>query len=107
LFLEYILNPDKPIRVSFPLMVGGGGATYVQWPAFGPRLMEDTQAMFVLEPEVEVEFNMLSFVKIALGINYKFTSNTQLNYQSSGDEIFPSNGLYGLTAGFTLKLGKF
>lgn len=107
LFVEYILNPENAIRVSFPLMVGGGAATYTQRSEFEPKVIEDLQTILVLEPGVEVEFNLVSFAKLAIGLNYRLTSNAQLNYISSGDVILAKDGLNGLNAGFTLKLGKF
>lgn len=112
LFLEYILNPKSPIHLSFPLTIGAGGVTYTR--NNGTFLNdidgfygEDSEAFFVVEPGVEVEINLIKFMRIAFGASYRYTSNIGLNYFDGSGAILEEEALRGFNAGITLKFGKF
>lgn len=112
LMFEFIANPNSPIHLSFPVTIGAGGVTYSQRDSFVrgndfDRLSEDSQAFFVVEPGVELEMNMLRFMRLAVGVSYRYTSDMDLTYTGSGQRILDADALHGLTGGITLKFGKF
>ncbi len=112
LFLEYIVNPNSPIHLSFPLTIGAGGVSYTEsynsfrgndFDHFG----EDDEAFFVIEPGVELELNLLKFMRMAFGVSYRYTSDVSLNYVSNNQTIVSKDVLNGFSGGITLKFGKF
>jgi len=112
LFLEYIVNPNSPVHVSFPLTVGAGGVAYARRDySFSNNdfdaLEEDSEAFFVVEPGIEVELNLLKFMRLAFGASYRYTSEVDLNYVSNDTRIVGSDVLRGFSGGITLKFGKF
>ena len=110
LLLEYSFNPDKLFHLSFPLMIGGGGVAYVR--QFDnlldlDRVVEDAEALFVIEPGVNVEMNVLKYLKIGLGASYRYTSDATLAYNFSNDRIIENTALNSLSFGFMVKFGWF
>lgn len=107
--MEYTLNPDAPLHISFPMLFAIGEVTYVD--TVGglpiPGIQEDgTKNIMVLEPGVMLEMNALSFLKLGLNVTYRYTSNSTVIH-ANREEIVSSNGLNGITAGITIKIGRF
>ena len=109
LMLEFIIAPQSPIHLSIPLVIGAGGVSYTKnshdydyhhWS-------EDSQAFFVIEPGVELELNIVNFMRIAAGAKYRYTSDVELNYFDSGLPIVDKGDLRGFSTHITLKFGKF
>lgn len=112
LFLEFIINPESPVHVSFPITIGAGGVSYARsHNSFRGNdfdfLDEDSQAFFVVEPGIELELNVVRFMRVAFGASYRYTSDIDLNYATSGQAITTKDALRGLSGGITLKFGKF
>lgn len=106
LLIEPIIGAKKPVHVSFPILIGAGGISYVNqyyggsYDPYYPSYYNEADAFFVLEPGVEVEFNMVKFMRIGLGVYYRYTSN--LDMVDTDKDI-----LHGFSAGLTMKFGKF
>lgn len=106
LLIEPILFPFSPVHVAIPVIIGAGGAAYVNDYYYGNPGYEweyytiDSSPFFVLEPGVEIEFNMVKFMRIGLGAYYRYTSGLDL-YNT--DE----HALDGFSTGISLKFGKF
>ena len=87
LFFEPILMPNKPVHVSFPIMLGAGGVTAVQsenWTSsYNNHQVNyyDADAFFVFEPGVDIEFNIVKFFRVALGASYRLTNGVDLKYK--------------------------
>ncbi|MBO3698695.1 hypothetical protein [Roseivirga sp. E12] len=112
LFLEFIVNPESPVHISFPLTIGAGGIAYARsHNSFRGGdfdfLEEDSQAFFVVEPGIELELNVIKFMRVAFGASYRYTSDIDLNYLNDGQAITSKDALRGLSGGITLKFGKF
>ena len=106
--LEYTLMPWKKLHLNFPLMIGGGGIAYLERnPLTTLPTIETSLALFVIEQGVELEINLLKFLRVGAGLSYRYVSNTSLNYQSSGDQITSNQALTGLSFGITVKGGIF
>jgi hypothetical protein len=110
LLLEYTLFPKSLIHVTFPLMIGGGSMAYItdydqssdhydeNWDCNNQAVDQD--AFFVIEPGVKAEINLLKFMRLGLGVSYRYTPGLELINTSSE---FINN----FTAGASLKFGKF
>ena len=55
---------------------------------------------------VMLEMNAFSFMKLGLNVTYRYTSNSTVIH-ANREEIVGSNDLNGITAGITIKVGRF
>jgi hypothetical protein len=104
LVLEPILLPKFPVHLSFPCLIGAGGVAYIH-STYNDNFdsdmyVEASNAFLVAEPTVELEINLLRFVRLALSASYRFTTPTHIINK-------PNDVLNGYNYGFTLKFGKF
>ncbi len=109
LFVEPILGGTKPVHLSFPILIGMGGIALVDnydwgwdWDVdpYHSGYEYDHDLFFVIEPSVELEFNLARFFRTALYASYRFTSEIDL-YETDKDV------LNGFNFGATFKFGKF
>ncbi len=109
LFIEPIVGGTKPVHLSFPVLIGMGGIALVDDYGWGwdwdidpyhSGHEYDHDLYFVLEPAVELEFNLARFFRTALYASYRFTSEIDL-YET--DKAV----LRGFNFGATFKFGKF
>lgn len=102
LLIEPIILPKLPVHLAFPFLFGVGGVSTIgnygtdNWNYY----VENSDVFMVVEPGVELEFNMLKFFRISFGAKYRVT--TQLLMPNVN-----SNALNGLSCGVNLKFGKF
>ncbi|MCF6171512.1 MAG: hypothetical protein L3J31_01260 [Bacteroidales bacterium] len=123
LLIEPILMPMKPVHVSFPIIFGAGGVTAAppgSWDGYNhgggyyyDNYYYDTDAFFVFQPGLEVEFNIVKFFRIALGASYRFTDGINLQYKYFDNNnvektvIVDSKALNAFNASITFKFGWF
>jgi hypothetical protein len=107
LMMEYTIAPDRAVHVTFPLVLGVGGAVYSQNQITDSKTVIDSQAILVMEPGVELEFNVIKFIKLSFGTTYRMTSNATLIHNQSEEELLGKSGLNGLSAACTVKFGIF
>lgn len=107
LLIEPIIGAKWPVHISIPVLIGGGGASYINnyWnddyePCGYYSYSGDSDAFFVIEPGLEIELNMVKFMRLAVGGYYRHTSNIDL--VDTETDI-----LNGFSGGITLKFGKF
>lgn len=109
IFFEPILGGTKAVHVSFPVLVGMGGIALVEndgwgWYSHDDRYDHwheyDHDLFFVVEPAVELEFNVVRFFRTSAYASYRFTSDIEL-YDTDSDV------LRGFNFGMTFKFGKF
>lgn len=107
LLLEPIIGAKWPVHITVPVLIGAGGVAYVNnyWnnyndPYYPYDYHEDADAFFVIEPGIEIEFNMVKFMRLAVGGYYRFTSSLDLADSRS-------DMLNGFSVGVTMKFGKF
>lgn len=98
-FGGYIFNWKSRIHLNTTVMVGWGG--------IGKREKQDSdeyfdvsENLFVLQPGLELEFNIFKIFRIGLGVNYRQVS--EINIESySNDDLSSFGGV------FSLKFGQF
>lgn len=104
LLLESIITPHAPIHISIPLLIGVGGVAYGDGWGFDRDYWDwhsnEAEAFFVIEPGIELELNLIHFMRLSAGLYYRHTSNIQLINTNK-------HALNGLSTGITLKFGKF
>ncbi len=112
LLIEPIILPRFPVHIAFPVLAGVGGIaySYEEWE-FRDSFVEDSDFFLVIEPGVEVEFNILRHFRIAIGAYYTLTSDIQLEYAETfpgvDSRIAPPNVIRGFNMGVTMKFGRF
>ena len=119
LLFEPIVAPMSPVHVSFPVILGIGGVTASPangWNDFNYNYNNyyyDNDMYFLVEPGVDVEFNIAKFFRLALEATYRLTDGVNLKYRyldnSNNEitEIVDKNALNGFNVGVSLKFGWF
>jgi hypothetical protein len=107
--IEYSLNPYSAIHITLPLVVGVGE---IQADSISsrPRFFGGRNDFYsrrgnnyvVIQPGVNVEANLLKFMKIFVGVNYRFSI---LNDNNS--TALPASALQGLSISAGVKMGIF
>ncbi|KYG81542.1 hypothetical protein MB14_13225 [Roseivirga ehrenbergii] len=106
--MEFIAMPNSPIHLSFPILIGAGGVTYVEAGRdYEFAREEDSQAFFVTEAGAEIEINVIKFMRLSFGAHYRYTSDIDLTYLDTGAPIMDKDALRGLSGTISLKFGKF
>ena len=104
LYLEPILFPRLPVHVSLPVLFGVGAIARIEdrphWD--NDWLFDDSNedVFLVLEPSVELEFNMTRYMRLAASLGYRFTSKIEM--ADTNPDI-----LEGTNIGIVFKFGKF
>ncbi|MHC1775415.1 MAG: hypothetical protein AB9834_08390 [Lentimicrobium sp.] len=109
LLLEPVFAPQFPVHLSFPVIIGAGGVAFTgdsegndwnDWDYDSHRVVLASNAYFVVEPGVELEFNLARFIRMGAGVSYRFTSAFKMEGESE-------HLLNGLSCSVNLKLGAF
>jgi len=109
LHFEPILFRESIINLSFPLLIGGGAAKYVDGNLVSrndeleidfKEGIDDWDSFFVLEPGVNLLFNVSRYFQIEAGVRYRLSSKITINPSSV-------NRINGFSAGLGIKLGVF
>ena len=115
-FVELIVLGRSPVHVSIPVLVGLGGAAYTTWDNEGEdyereNSVQESTTFGVIEPGIEIEFNIASFFRLAAFCNYRYTSNISLTSIVDGQtepvELITPDALTTYSAGLIFKFGKF
>jgi hypothetical protein len=106
---QYTLFPKSAVHVTFPLQIGGGYLGYLSDYGYhwenGHGNWNDSEILaydifFFIEPGIQAEFNLLKFMRLALGVSYRYTP--YFPFESTTSDLFNQfNGTVGL------KFGKF
>lgn len=106
LYVEPILLPRSPIHLSFPILIGAGGISYVSKESDRyNNLIEDSEAFLLVEPGAEIELNLTKFFRFAMGATYRLP--TTFDVGLTGTSNASAESLKGLSYMVTFKFGKF
>jgi hypothetical protein len=103
--IEPILLPKFPVHLSFPVLLGAGGISYITENMDYQNMVEDSEVFLIAEPSAELEFNITRHFRLALGASYRFTS--PFNVGTSGSTPVSSDSLDSWTYMMTFKFGRF
>lgn len=112
LVFEPIIAPFYPVHVSFPLLIGAGGVAYSKYNNYDNYQNNyndceecDASAFFVVEPGVEINLNLVKFMRLSFGGYYRHTEG--LNFTKPDGSNASKSLLNGFSYGIGLKFGKF
>jgi hypothetical protein len=106
LYIEPILLPRSPVHLSFPILFGAGGISYVSKESdMNNNLIEDSEAFLIIEPAAELELNLTKFFRFALGASYRFP--TSFDVGLAGSPKASAESIKGMSFTATFKFGKF
>jgi hypothetical protein len=106
LYLEPILFPRLPVHLSFPVLLGGGGISYISNDRdLNRNFVEDSEAFLIIEPSAELELNVTKHFRLAFGATYRYP--TAFNVGLSGSPASNADALKGFSYAVTFKFGKF
>jgi hypothetical protein len=109
--IEYSVKPASAVHITFPLMIGMGVAqadsTINNRSNFwndgrNRRFSNQRNSYAVIQPGVNVEANMLKFMKLFVGLNYRFSILSETNTST-----LPDNAMQGLSISAGMKVGIF
>jgi len=109
--LEYTSRPDAALHFSFPLVIGMGEACADSlWHHRGNMhgIFDDRPvrtgrdgSYLVIQPGVQLEANLIRYIKLFAGANYRITSS--VGHAST----LPSDALQGFSLSAGMKIGFF
>ncbi len=106
LYIEPILLPRSPIHLSFPVLFGAGGISFISRDeGFNDNFIEDSKAFLLIEPSAELELNLTRFFRLAFGASYRLP--TQFDVGLPGTYTIDVDALRSMSYTVTFKFGKF
>lgn len=106
IYIEPILLPRYPVHLSFPILLGAGGVSYVSKDgSYNDNIVEDSEAFLLAEPGAEIELNLTRHFRFAIGATYRFT--TPFDVGTTGAPSVSAKSLEGWTYMVTFKFGRF
>ncbi len=96
MMMGFNIMPTKVVHFSVPLFVGVGNIELDR-----DNIFVENSAFLLFEPGLQVEINVLQFMKIGLGGGYRLVNGTNLRNDISDDD------LTYWTGNFSLIFGKF
>jgi len=115
-YMEPIFAARLPVHITAPISFGIGALSYTRdidhdwenwenWEDWEGQF-ESNDLFIIIKPGVELELNLLKFIRLNLGAYYRMTSEVKLK-DANDVQIFDDKMLNGLSYGITLKFGKF
>lgn len=104
-YFSPILFATHPIHLAFPVTLGAGGLALTEtWYTSSSHSYDgylvDSDAFLVAEPGIEVELNLVKFMRVAFGAHYRFTTGVHITGT-------PTDAMNGFSGTFSLRLGWF
>jgi len=104
IYIEPIVMPNFPVHLSFPVLLGAGGISYVASDVNWNNFIEDTEAFLLVEPSAELELNLTRFFRMSFGASYRFPTPFTVGISGS---TATAESLKGFTYTMTFKFGRF
>jgi hypothetical protein len=101
--LEYLLKPDNPVHLTFPLELGAGDVELDLKDNFensNISVPSEDRGFFYIEPGIALEVNVMKYLKFGIGASYRLVSNMTFRTVSSND-------LQGFNISAGIKVGLF
>jgi hypothetical protein len=106
IIIEPIFLPKFPVHLSFPVLLGAGGISYITKDMSSyHNMVEDSEVFLIAEPSAELEFNITRHFRLALGASYRFTSPFDVG--TTGTASVSSDSLESWSYLMTFKFGRF
>jgi hypothetical protein len=104
--VEPIVAPMFPVHLSFPILIGGGGISFIEtdWNNYD-NFVAATDFFMIIQPGAEIELNVTRFFRIGLGAAYRFP--TDFNATSTETPQLSPQDLKGFSYTLSFKFGRF
>ena len=103
-YFDYIIQTRSPLQVSFPMVAGAAGVMLFRpevTAGVNPNDKLIEGGVFIIyEPGINLEVNITNFLRMGLGIGYRFAFGGDM------DRVSPSD-LSDLTFNWNIKFGSF
>jgi hypothetical protein len=100
------LFPRFPVHLSFPVLFGAGGVSYIsKEESMNDNLIEDSEAFLLVEPGAEIELNLTRFCRLAIGTTYRLPTSFDVGLQ--GTPKANAESIKGWSYTISLKFGRF
>jgi len=106
LYFEPTIFPKFPLHLSFPFLLGGGAAVYIDetyfWdPGIGfSYKREDSDMFLVLEPGINIELNFIKNIRFGFGAQYRWVNDLVMTETDK-------QAFNGINYSFSMKIGRF
>ncbi|MDR1171171.1 MAG: hypothetical protein LBL24_01820 [Bacteroidales bacterium] len=108
LFVAPTIYSNALVHASFPVFAGYGSVSYEMYDTSdAANRVENSDGFWVFEPGLELELNLMKFIRIAVGGYYRYCGNVNLYYENGSEKIVPSNILNNFSVSVRLRFGKF
>jgi hypothetical protein len=97
--LGYISRSHRLVHVTLDVLIGGGGLSQRD-DVYYDYYYDDTDAFFIIEPNVNFELNVSRKIRFAFGGGYRITSGVEY-FNLDDDDIS------GTSINLMMKFGKF
>lgn len=79
LWMGYTILSHALVHPVLSVLIGAGGAAYEGRDAVSGELLEiETDVFFIAEPELEMEINVLPFMRLAVGLAYRVARSVDM-----------------------------
>lgn len=104
LYLGAIIAPNEVVHLSMPVVFGAGALHIIDksyFPfAYDKEYVLESTAFFVVKPSLQLEVNITTFLRIAVGASYRLVKGSDL-LNISDDELTSLGG------NFSVRMGRF
>lgn len=106
LFIEPVFFDQEVVHLTVPVLIGAGwagltDARFFDQPNYNyPLRITDESAFFVFEPGINMEVNLVRYVKLTLGGSYRMINGSSI-------EGLSDNDMSGFTFGGGIRIGWF
>ncbi|MDO5987753.1 hypothetical protein Q4Q39_10115 [Flavivirga amylovorans] len=105
LHLEPILFSKSKVNLSFPVLIGGGAVIFVEDDFDHDEEVilddDDWKHVFVVEPGINILYNINRYIQLEAGIKYRLSSKVKL------DPEYDLTRINGISGGMGIKIGVF
>jgi hypothetical protein len=103
-YIDYIIPTESPVMISFPMLIGVAGIALFT-PQEVNNLITDDRLIeggvfFIYEPAVNAEVNITGFLRMGMGIGYRFAVRGDMDRVSARD-------FSAFTFNWNFKFGSF
>lgn len=117
--IKPIIMSNAPVHFAIPIRIGGGAVGYYSTENFWHDDYhcrhhydcdydeEDECGVFVFEPGVNIEFNMLKHFRMFLGASYRMFGSLSLDYRDHSGKIIDKQDLNGMIYSIGFSFGIY
>ncbi|MBK7186435.1 MAG: hypothetical protein IPH85_11045 [Ignavibacteria bacterium] len=105
--LEYLIASSNVVHATIMTLIGGGGLAVMRRSQYGPDNDFNTlysTSCFVFEPAVNIEVNILTWLRLGVGGGYRFVTGIDAVV---GNKTYDNSTVSGLFGVATMKFGPY